>query len=214
VRPARLALLLLLSSAPAPAFDEGVEAGLTIDRTHIDLDTGAELRITGATLFLTEELRPGFKLGLHGGALLLSQSGNAEAAGLEPTGFRLGVSAHGELFPQHRFGLAGTLSYSYLRAEDSDADRDLTIALHLARAELAGQLRLNGSRLQLGAYALHIDGDETLAGTPNRSRPLAADRGTGGFIQADLWVDPTGRVSLRLDGGARQAAALSFARLF
>lgn len=211
---ARLALLLLLSSAPVLAFDEGVEAGLTIDRTHIDLDTGAELRITGATLFLTEELRPGFKLGLHGGPLLLSQNGNAETAGLEPTGFRIGVSAHGELFRQHRLGLAGTLSYSYLRAEDSDDDRDLTISLHQARAELAGLLRLRSAQLQLGAYALHLDGDETLSGTLDRSRTLAAARDAGGFAQVDLWVDPTGRVSLRLDGGARQAVALSFARLF
>ncbi|HEX5515356.1 MAG TPA: hypothetical protein VFY81_13230, partial [Gammaproteobacteria bacterium] len=69
-------------------------------------------------------------------------------------------------------------------------------------------------RLQLGGYALYIDGDQTSSGPTASSSNIKIDQPFGGFAQADFRVDWTGRISLRLEAGARQAASLTFARHF
>lgn len=213
-RASRLAALLLLAAGQAPAFDQGVEAALSLSREHVDLDAGTETRLSRISLSLSEQVRPFLALGLHGGPLLLTQSGNPATAGMELAGYHAGVSARAELFRQSPVGLAAGLSYSYQRAEGDDDDREVAVSLHEARGELAALLRLQSVQLQLGVYALQLEGDEIVAGTIASSTRLDADATAGGFLQADFLVDPTGRVGLRLDGGAKQAATLTFARRF
>lgn len=209
------ALWLALAAAPAMAFDEGVDAGLTIERAHTDLDSGAELRISRITLSLAEEFQPWLTLGLYGGPLLLTERNNPATSGVELGGYHIGIAATGEIFRDSPIGLRTTLSYSYLRADDdNEADREIAISLYEARGELAAVARLDPFELQLGAYALDFDGDQTISGTTNSSVDLEADEPFGGFAQAELRVDATGTVGIRLDAGARRSVALTFARSF
>jgi hypothetical protein len=208
------ALLLAIATADAGAFDEGVEAGLSGERVRIDFDTGVETRTSRLSLFLSENVRPWLSFALHGGPLLLTQSGNPATRGLELSGYHLGVSARAEAFQHSAVGVVGSLHYSYQRADAREDDREVTITLHEARGELGALLRLQSLQLQLGSYALYLDGDETVSGPTPGSAQLEADEQFGGFVQADFLPDPTGTVSLRLDTGAREAITLRFARRF
>lgn len=205
---------LALATSPALAFDDNVEAGLTIERTHLELRSGAELRTTRLNVFLIEQLHPSLALSLNGGPVLLTQHHNPDTAGMDLTGFHIGVAAHAEWFRQQPFGLAATVGYDYQYTDDRLDDRKARLELHAAQVELAALARLPSTRFQLGVYALHLDGDETISGPINSNRAIKADRPFGGFLQADFQIDWTGRISLRVDGGSKQAVGLTFARQF
>lgn len=205
---------LALAATPALAFDDNIEAGLTIERMHLDLRSGAQLRATRLNVFLSEQLQPGITLSLKGGPVHLTQQHNPDTAGMDFTGFNIGVAAHTEWFRQQPFGLAANISYDYQYVDDTQADRKAKLELHTAQTELTALARLPGARYQLGVYGIHLDGDETISGPSNSSRAIKADHPFGGFLQADFQVDWTGRISLRLDGGTRQAVGLTFSRQF
>ena len=215
-RSASLTLLLLslLAVEPALALGEGVEAGLIVDRSHLDFRSGAETRTSRLTFFLAEEVQPWLSLNLNGGPVLLTQRGNPATAGMDLTGYHIGVGARAEWFRQQPLGLAAGVSYDYLRVDDELDERETTITLHEARGELAALVRTSFMQLQLGGYALYLDGDETTSGPVASSSDIEADKTFGGFAQADFRVDWTGRISLRLEAGASQAASLTFARRF
>lgn len=215
VRHARaLIWAVILAAPPALAADDNIEAGLTVERSHLKTRSGTELRTSRLKIFLVEQLQPGLALSLHGGPVLLTPARNPDTAGMELSGFHVGVGAQAEWFRQQPFGLSAAFDYTYQQTDDKQADRQAKISLHTAQAELAALARLPPARLQLGIYALHLDGDETISGPVHHSRSLKAKRSLGGFLQTDLQVDWSGRISLRLEGGAQQAVGLTFARYF
>lgn len=209
-----LAGLLLFIATPALAWDEGLSVGLSFERSHLDLRSGAQARSTRLVLALAEEVQPWLRLQLHGGPVLLTQGGNPATAGMSFTGLHLGVGAQAEWFRQQPLGLAAAFNYSYQQVEDRLEARDANLSWHEAVAELAALVRFAPLQLRLGGYGLYLDGDETISGDLNRSSSLMADRPLGAFAQADFWVDWTGRISLRVDAGARQSVGLTFARQF
>lgn len=209
-----IALLLALAAAPAQAVFEGVDAGLIAERARLDLDDGVETRTSRITLFLAEPVRPWLTLGLHGGPVLLTQSDNPATAGLELTGYHIGVSARAEAFRTEPLGIVGGLVYTYQRTDRDETAGDVVLTLHEARAELAGVARLASLQVQLGGYALHVDGEQTVSGSTPSSRTVEAEETFGGFLQTDFLVDATGRIGLRVEAGAREAIALTFARQF
>lgn len=221
-RTASLALFLLplLTASPAFALNERVEIGVMVDRSHLDLRSGAELRTSRLTFMLAEEVQPWLTLNLHGGPVLLTARNNPATAGMDLTGYHIGVGARAEWFRQHPLGLTAGASYNYQQVDDEieidsgGGERKTTITLHESRGELAALIRTPAVRLQLGGYALYLDGDQTTSGPTASSSDIKADQSFGGFAQADFRVDWTGRISLRLEAGTRQAASLTFARHF
>ncbi|NLO78744.1 MAG: hypothetical protein GX093_00245 [Xanthomonadaceae bacterium] len=208
------AALLLGLAAPVAAWEEGLTVGLSVERSHLELDSGAEARSTRLVLQLAEEVRPWLRLQLRGGPVLLTQSGNSATAGMDFTGYHLGLGAQAEWFRQQPLGLMAAVRYNYQEVDDELETRKARLDWHEATAELAAVLRLQSVQLRLGGYGLHVDGDETVSGDLTRSSSLEAERHYGGFAQLDFWVDWTGSVSLRLEAGARQGAELVFARRF
>lgn len=208
------ALLLPLLAAPAQAWDENLAVGLRFERSHLDLDSGAQARSSRLVLYLAEDASPWLRLYFHGGPVLLSLGGNPDTAGMSFTGYHLGVGAQAEWFRQQPLGLAAALRYGYQQVDDQLEEREATLSWHEGIGELAALVRMDTMQFHLGGYALYVDGDETISGDLHRSNTFKADRSFGAFAQADLFIDWSGRISLRADSGPRQSISLIFARDF
>mgnify|MGYP001151519489 CR=1 FL=1 len=216
----RRAALCLLLAATAPVvaqdrFGEGLDVSLSVHRSEQELRTGGldyETRITRLGLEVWERSLPGVQLGLSGGPLWLTQSGNAATAGRELTGYFVGVGARGTLFSSPLLDFGVGLDYAYHRAEDDSAGRNIQLAWHQVRVEAGTTLKLERLRLLSGVYGLYLDGDQT--GSDLATDDLETDRNVGGYLGAEYWLDAGGHIGVRGEAGAYNALSLTFARRF
>ena len=213
----RLALaLMLLLAGPAPAAGP-LDAGVALGWQELDLQAdGAplETELSRAGITLWEPLHPRLWLGLEGGLLLASQSDSQIASGLDLEGQYLALAGRLRLLQGEAWFMDLGLRYDYHRLQDEFEGQELRLRWHQLRGELGGGVQLGELRLGGGAYLLALDGDEVARGPLTRTRELGLGSEAGGFARVDYWVDDTGRVGLRLDGGVEQGLRLEFSRQF
>lgn len=209
--------LLALAAAPAAAFPEpGLDGGLALQRAEVDLRaaTGGSVatRTTRAGVFLWDDSRPWLQLGIEGGPLLISQTGNPATAGAELHGSYLGFGLRSAFLRTPALDLVLAASYTYQRGEQDDGGRDVVLSWGELRGELAATLKLPALSISGGGYLLEIDGEQAVAG--EETLILDSPDAGGAFIAASFAVDATGRIGLRAETGARRSLELVFARRF
>jgi len=223
LRPATASRLLactalLAATVPAAAqerFGEGLDVGLTVQRSEQDLGidgAGHETRISRLGLSIWESSLPWVQFGLQGGPIAVTQSGNPATAGMELTGYFVGIGARSKLYSDRLLDLDAEFGYTYYRADDSSDGRETRLAWYEGRAQAAVTLKLDRLHLSSGAFGMYVDGDQTGDGLPTRD--LEQDEAFGGFLDVSFWVDADGRIQLRGEGGARNSLSLTFARRF
>lgn len=213
-----IATLALLAAAPAHADPQtGLEAGLILRHSELEWETqgrSIDAEVSRLGLALWEGAGPWLRLGLSGGPLRASQDDNPATAGMELSGQYLALSADIPLLSTRLLALTLGGSLSYNRAEGDRDSQDVKLTWYEGRGELAATLKLSSLYLSGGAFGLIIDGDETASGPLTYTRDFEAAESAGGFLAADYWVDPTGRVGIRGEFGASQGFELQFTRRF
>lgn len=214
------ALAAAATAVPAHAREGPLEFSLSVTRQNLGFDYpgDVETRYTQAVVTLLERSYPylhgGFRLGLSD----LSQSGNPPTAGQDLTGGSVGFVLRSQVPLGAGFGGYLQGAYDYHTVEASTDSDPAVSRVQMDWFDFTGRAGLSGRwgplQVRAGPYVRYIDGDERDRGDVDRTRHLrAADQG-GGFIDVVYHVDPTGSIGLRLERGSRDAAWLSFTRLF
>jgi hypothetical protein len=215
-------LLVLIGALGAPqvAAQEfgaglGLSAELRRDETTLRYPgTTHELRTTRAGVTLYEHSQPWLQPGLKLGYLWATQSDSPLAAGMDLRGQYVGLAVRSHWFPERPLSLRLSGSFTYLEADDRLEEQ--TLRLRWYEAELAAGLSVRLQRMELtaGGFWRDVDGDEIARGTVDRTRSFELERSTGLYGEATVWVDPTGSIGLRMEGGAAKAVQLNFMREF
>lgn len=216
-----LLLALLVLSATAAQARTGtagpeLEVYLTREISDWRLEGGAsvETRINRLGLSIRDHLADGLWVGIHGGYLGLTQSGNPATQGMDLSGWHLGTSA------RWRFLHAGALSlsllgqYTYNEADDTAADQSTRYAWHEYGAGLESALRMESVQLRLGVDYTRVNGDEKATGPIRQTVSLSEDEPVTARAALDLLVDATGRITFHMESGGRRGAGIGFARQF
>ncbi|OOG25198.1 hypothetical protein B1C78_07205 [Thioalkalivibrio denitrificans] len=223
LRTASLVLFLFLASAfplvlQAQSLSPGPELEVYLSREISDwrIEDGptVETRVNRVGLSIRDHVAEGLWIGLHGGYLSLSQSGNSATQGMDLSGWYLGTSA------RWRFLRVGAVSmnlsgrYTYHEADDRVGDQDTRYSWHQYGAGVESVIRGESLALRLGADYTAIDGDERARGPIRHTRSLSEDEAVTVRAALDLLVDATGRISFQVEAGARRGAGVQFARQF
>jgi hypothetical protein len=217
VSTGRLAALSLLLWGSLAGAQPGLEAGIALRHSELDLLSAGNIiptDVTRAGVALWESPRPWLRLGLEGGVLRLSQQDNPATQGMELTGQYAALSGSGHLSVSDTLDLSLRLSYGYQRAEGAPNLQQTRLSWHDGQAELAATLKLFPLYLSGGGFAYFIDGDETASGSLTYTREFEAAENSGAFLALDYWVDAGGRVSVRGELGGREGIEIQFARRF
>jgi hypothetical protein len=198
----------------------GMGIDLHVERTDLavryDDDSGGErLEVGRIGISLFESPTPGIRLGASIGRQGISQSGRANTAGLDPSGYFIGFDALGRwgITRGLRLELGGRVAY----AEASDSSAGDTVDLDWWSATLRPAATVTfGGRIELsaGLRAQWLDGDERFTGATRATTDFREDRITGGFVGFGLLTGNGGRVHLRADTGPIRGLHLVFERRY
>ena len=222
-------ILALLCCAPAMAW--GAEP-LTSASTDLSLDfsvrvgkarhnfdyaggTKADTRLEWLGVAWYEQVAPRVQLGLAGGKLLLTQTGNTATVGMEPDGYYAGIDVRVALLETSVVQLFVHASYAYQRVKQENAGETVTLTWYEPRVQIgaavaaAPRLRLFG-----GGRWNALDGQQRITGPTPQTVDFDADREVGGFAGLEFAVERDGFVGLEGRSGAGRGGEIYFKKLF
>lgn len=224
--PAALALCLWAAHAVAADLSVGLPQGgmsadLHLARDEIVLQARnggqgeVETRLSRIGIAYAEAFAPGFSMGLSGGYLSASQTGQALTGGMRLTGNYAGIDAHGTVGLTDRLHLGLDARFTYHWMDDSRAGQK--VQLDWAQAELAATARVAaGGRVSLYAgpvYAV-IRVDQRAQGTVAETTEFEGRRTSGWVGGVLVEVDLDGWIGAEIRQGVADGLALSFQRRF
>ncbi len=220
--PPRILPLLLLLILPLAAQGQtrtsGPELEVYLSREVSDwrLEGGntVESRMNRLGLSIHDRVGERVWVGIHGGYLELTQSGNPVTQGMDLSGWYLGASGRWRFLELGPLGLSLLGQYTYNEADDTLGDQNTRYSWHAYGAGLESALRFDAIQLRLGADYTRVDGDEKSSGPVQRTLSLSEDETITARAALDLLVDATGRISFQVESGGRRSAGIWFARQF
>jgi hypothetical protein len=214
---ALIALCLALIS-PVQAQGTGTDLEVFLKREVSDwrLEGGdrVETRLNRLGLQVSDHVTGGLWIGIHGGYVGMSQSGNPATQGMDLGGWFLGTSGRWGFLEAGPVALSLLGHYTYNDVDATLDDQRTRYSWHHYGAGLESAFRLGAVRLRLGVDYSAVDGDEKASGSIQRTLSLSEDEAVTGRAALDLFVDPTGWISFQMESGGRRGAGIWFARRF
>jgi len=221
IRIFSLSCLLGISIVSLPvsakqADDLGV--AFVIEKTTIELDFAGVSRDTD---FDSLQLHWYQRLLSHlDGAIVIgfmdtSQPGNPIPEGQNSSGefFEFGLRAY--YFRGENFALSSGFSYRYVDTGNSQDAQDISWRWHQGTVDLRAQLQI-GSYLELllGASGTFIDGEQRASGTINQVIDFEEKDRLSEYAAAQIILDRTGRIGIKIDTGSVRGGQIYFSRWF
>ncbi|WP_018231495.1 hypothetical protein [Thioalkalivibrio thiocyanodenitrificans] len=213
-----LLILALAQTAAAQTRTVGPELEVYFKREISDWrPEGAgkvETRINRVGVLVRDHVAEGLWIGLHGGYLGLTQSGNPATRGMNLTGWHLGTSVRWRFLHAESMSVSLLGQYTYNEADDAADGQSTAYDWHEYGAGLETAVRLDRVRLRLGVDYTAVDGDERTRGLIRDTRSISEDEAISARAALDLLVDATGRITFQVEAGGRRGAGIWFARQF
>ena len=197
--------------------DPPLDFSLYLSRTKTDIDyptAPVSTRIDRIGIHWRERYQP-LLLGLIGGASYVTQTQNIPTAGLELSGYHVGVTFEIEMLKidSLRVSLGG--AYLYERVKEERGNDHIVLAWRLPTAQLLAQWRVTPAwELYGGPHYGYLDGEERLRGATNLTQDIERRADTGGIAGIRLNLDDAGYVTLEGNSGATRSVALYFGRRY
>jgi hypothetical protein len=211
-------VLCLALTSPAPAQTTGTEFEVFLKREVSDwrLEGGhrVETRINRLGMQISDHVTGGLWIGIHGGYLSMSQSGNPATQGMDLGGWFLGTSGRWRFLEAGPVALSLLGQYTYNDADSSLDNQRTRYSWHHYGAGLESAFRLDAVQLRLGVDYSAVDGDEKASGPVQRTLSLSEDESVTSRAALDLFVDPTGWITFQVESGGRRGAGIWFARRY
>ena len=162
-----------------------------------------------------EQLAPHLQLGLAGGRMLLTQTGNAATAGMEPDGYYAGFDLRLALLETSAVQLFVHASYVYMRVKQEDGSDTVVLRWYEPRLQLGAAVAAT-RRLRLfgGGRWSAPDGQQRTTGTDPQTVDFDTDRRVGGFAGMEFAVERDGFVGAEARGGVGRGGEIYFKKLF
>ncbi|MFN2348132.1 MAG: outer membrane beta-barrel protein [Thioalkalivibrio sp.] len=214
-----LALMLILPLAVhAQTRVTGPELEVYLNREvsdwRLEGDSKVESRMNRLGLRVRDRVGDNLWIGIHGGYLELTQSGNPVTQGMDLGGWYLGSSARWRFVEVGPASLSLLGQYTYNEADDTLGDQTTRYTWHEYGAGLESGFTMDALRIRLGVDYTGVDGDEKSSGPVQRTLSLAEEESVTARAALDLLVDATGRITIQVETGARRGAGIWFARQF
>jgi hypothetical protein len=212
----RFVLTLAACLLPASAFAEyPFYFELDLEQQRIPLADGTRLDAGTFGFTYREYLSPGLGLDLRVGRLGVEHKQDGTALGYSPAGYYAGLGFTARTAAARPFQGGLDLRYSYYYSSETQNSDTLEVNWTQGEARLWGAFHIGGRFKLYGcAFALSINGDQTLKGTTPSQQTLD-NRDTGGAC-AGLVLETAdhGVIGIEGNGGARQGGRIYFGRDF
>lgn len=217
--PSLFLLALLLSpAAQGQGRTVGPELEVYLNREVSDwrLETGerVETRVNRLGLRIRDHVNDRLSVGIHGGYLGLTQSGNPATRGMDLAGWYLGTSARWRFLQAGPMSLSLLGQYTYNEADDRLPTQTTRYSWHEYGAGLESAVRLDVVQLRVGVDYIAVDGDEKASGAVQRTFSVSEEEAVTARVALDLLVDATGRITIQAESGGRRGLGIWFARQF
>ena len=223
VQRRRLLAVWLAAAIPIAAADERritdapLDFSLYLSRTKADIDyptARIPTRIDRIGIHWRERYPP-LLLGLIGGYSYVTQTQNVPTAGLELSGYHVGVTFEIEMLKVESLRVSVGGAYLYERVKEDSGTNRVELAWHLPTAQLLAQWHATRRwELYGGAHHGYLAGEERLRGAINITEDIERRAATGGIAGIRLHLDDTGYVTLEGNSGATRSVALYFGRRY
>lgn len=213
-RLAALAAVVLAAALAAPPLAaHPLGAAITYEDVHFPLDVGGTSTATHLSeinLDLRDHLGRFLLVGLHGGYIGVTQDTNPALAGLDVSGYDVGVSAAGIVPVLPHWGVTLSAADTYHDASASVPGGHDRLHWYDAQGRLGLWFTAGELRLSAGGYVRHLEGTELLAPPRSASVPVAGRTLTGPYGAVSYVTASGGRIALFVEGGRWHGVSLSF----
>jgi hypothetical protein len=213
--------LLSIGYMPLPLLantEETLGVAFVIEKQEIDLDFSGTTRETD---FDSLQLHwyTGLMSHLDGSIVLgfidTSQSSNPFPEGQNTSGNFLEFGLRAYYYRGEKFKLSSGFNYRYADTSNSQTSQDINWRWHQGTVDLLAQVQVaNFLELQLGASAIFIDGEERASGTITQLIDFEGKDHLSGHAAAQIILDRTGRIGIKIDTGSLRGGQIYFARWF
>jgi hypothetical protein len=212
----RLALTLAASLLPACALAEyPFYFQLDLEQQRIPLADGSRLDAGTFGITYREYLSPGLGLDLRIGRLGVEHKQDSTALGYSPAGYYAGLGFTARTAPSRPFQSGVDVNYSYYYSSEAQGSDTLEVNWTQGEARLWAAMHVGGHFKLYGcAFALSINGDQTLKGTSPSQQTLDNRDTGGGCAGLVLETADHGVIGIEGSGGARQGGRIYFGRDF
>lgn len=217
-----LALPAIVSAAGLPPVvndDKTIDFALDLARHKTTFEysnttsVDTTIQLIGVTWY--ERFAPKVELGLNGGRVFLSQTGNAATAGIEPDGYYAGVALRAVMLDTAPAQLALHTAYTYHRVEHDSMSQSVTLSWYQSCVQFGAIIApVNRLRIQAGALWTAIDGQERVTGVTPRTTDFRRDDRNGGYFGLDFAVERDGYVGIEARSGAERGGEIYFKKRF
>jgi hypothetical protein len=214
-------ILLSLACMPVALLaqaEETIGVAFVIEKQEIDLDFAGSTRETDFDSLqlhwytgLMSHLDGSFVLGF----IDTSQSSNPFPEGQNTSGNFLEVGLRAYYYRGEKFNLSSGFYYRYVDTSHSGASQDINWRWHHGSVDVRAQIQL-GNYLELlaGASAIFIDGEERASGTVTQLIDFKEKDSLSEYAGAQIILDRTGRIGIKIDTGSLRGGQIYFARWF
>jgi len=162
-----------------------------------------------------ERVASRWEIGIFADHMFLTQTDRAASAGLEPDGYRGGVSVRGVLLDVAAVQLFVDAAYAYARVHHESSGQSLVLAWEQPHASLGLASRAFGPlRVSAGVTWETIDGQERVNANTSRTTDFDRHHRSGGFIDIDAAVENDGYVGAALRAGTERGGEIYFKKRF
>ena len=217
------AILALASTLAAGASDVdrfahrpgGAEVYYASTTTVVEI-AGVEHDLDSGRLMLdfAEAANDWLYLGMTVGAALDSMPSAALVADTDPVGYALGAFAGARFLEMGPFALTAEARYQRVFTEGSGAAQDTTLQYGETSGRFGAVFRWRKLELAAGGYTLRVDGEIESSGTPAGLADFTEVEQSGVYGGARLAIDGGYTLGVRLESGARESLAFTFATRF
>ncbi|NOX42220.1 MAG: hypothetical protein GXP19_00565 [Gammaproteobacteria bacterium] len=211
--------IIFLQSNAAQALmldmQENGEFSLNLERVTTDLkfdNAVIENRISRIYMSIYEASYAWFQPGLKLGYLSSTQSNNPITAGINLSGEIIGISLITNIPPRRFLSTQIEMDYLYHDVNKETFTQKVSLKWYEFIAKAGVSINPGLWQLSIGRYFHLIDGDETAYGTIIQTRHFKEEKQTGSYLDFTLFVDSTGKVGIRAQGGSRRGINLVFSR--
>jgi hypothetical protein len=193
----------------------GAEVYYSSTTTVVDV-AGVEHDLDSGRLMLdfAEAANDWLYLGFAIGLAFDSMPSQPLVADTDPVGYALGAFAGARFLEMGPFALTAEGRYQRIYTEGSGATQETTLKYSEGSGRFGAVFRWQKVELAAGGYTLRVDGEIETSGAPAGLADLTEVEQSGVYGGVRLAIDGGYTLGLRLESGARETLAFTFATRF
>lgn len=198
--------------------DRNLDVAVTIANSEINLAFGGvrrETSLDSLELRWYESLLSHLDGGVSLGYIDSRQASNPIAAGQATSGEYLEIGLRAYYYRGEILNLSSDLTYRYSQTRNRQLAQDINWTWHQATVSLQGGLQA-GQFLEffVGVSVTAIDGQETASGAISQILDFREERSLSGQLGAQIILDHTGHIGIKIGTGSLRGGQIYFQRWF